>query len=274
MQDLKITLIQSDIHWEDIEANLSMFEEKIWQINGSTDVIVLPEMFTTGFSMSASRLAEHMNMKTFKWMKQMADQTGALILGSFICTVHGRYYNRLLWMEPGGVFKTYDKRHLFRMDNEHKTFTPGESLLIGTWRGWKICPLVCYDLRFPVWTRNKWDQNTHKLGYDVAIYIANWPTTRIDAWNTLLRARAIENLSYVVGVNRVGQDENGIEYNGNSAIISPKGEPIITIDGSESIRTLELNAHALQAFRDRFPAFMDADDFTIEFEEYEKESEN
>jgi omega-amidase len=274
MQDLKITLIQSDIHWEDIEANLSMFEEKIWQINGSTDVIVLPEMFTTGFSMSASRLAEHMNMKTFKWMKQMADQTGALILGSFICTVHGRYYNRLLWMEPGGVFKTYDKRHLFRMDNEHKTFTPGESLLIGTWKGWRICPLVCYDLRFPVWSRNKWDHNTHKLAYDLAIYVANWPITRIDAWNTLLRARAIENLSYVVGVNRVGQDENGVEYNGNSAIISPKGEPIISIDGSESIRTLELNAHALQAFRDRFPAFMDADDFTIEFEEYEEESED
>ncbi|RAW02999.1 amidohydrolase [Pseudochryseolinea flava] len=274
MQDLKITLIQSDLHWEDIEANLSMFEEKIWQINGSTDVIVLPEMFTTGFSMNASRLAEHMNMKTFKWMKQMADQTGALILGSFICTVHGRFYNRLLWMEPGGVFKTYDKRHLFRMDNEHKTFTPGESLLIGTWKGWRICPLICYDLRFPVWSRNKWDHNTHKLAYDLAIYVANWPMTRIDAWNTLLKARAIENISYVVGVNRVGQDENGVEYNGNSAIISPKGDSIVTIDGSESIRTLELNANALHAFRDRFPAYMDADDFTIEFEEYEEESDD
>jgi omega-amidase len=274
MQDLRITLIQSDLHWEDVEANLSMFEEKIWQINGSTDVIVLPEMFTTGFSMNASRLAEHMNMKTFKWMKQMADQTGALILGSFICTVHGRYYNRLLWMEPGGVFKTYDKRHLFRMDNEHKTFTPGESLLIGTWKGWRICPLICYDLRFPVWSRNKWDHNANKLSYDLAIYVANWPMTRIDAWNTLLRARAIENLSYVVGVNRVGQDENGVEYNGNSAIISPKGDSIITIDGSESIRTLELNANALHAFRDRFPAYVDGDDFTIEFEEYEGESED
>jgi predicted amidohydrolase len=132
-----------------------------------------------------------MNMKTFKWMKQMADQTGALILGSYIVKVHDRYYNRLLWMEPGGNYKTYDKRHLFRMSNEHKTYSAGESLLIATWKGWRICPLVCYDLRFPVWSRNKWDAATEKLSYDVAIYVANWPTARIDAWDTLLRARAI-----------------------------------------------------------------------------------
>jgi omega-amidase len=265
MQDLKITLIQSDLHWEDVEANLSMFEEKIWQINGSTDVIVLPEMFTTGFTM-----AEHMNMRTFKWMKQMADQTGALILGSFICTVHERYYNRLLWMEPGGNFKTYDKRHLFRMENEHKTYSPGESMLIASWKGWKICPLICYDLRFPVWSRNKWDALSKRLSYDVAIYVANWPMIRSEAWNTLLKARAIENMSYVVGVNRLGQDGNGVEYNGGSAIISPKGDTIFTNEGVETIRTLELNAHSLQAFRDRFPAYFDADDFTLEFEEYEE----
>ncbi len=175
-------------------------------------------------------------------------------------------------MEPGGNFKTYDKRHLFRMDNEHKTYSAGESLLIGTWKGWKICPLICYDLRFPVWSRNRMDRNTHKLSYDVAIYVANWPITRIEVWNTLLKARAIENLSYVVGVNRTGQDPNGTEYNGSSAIISPKGENIFSIEGVETIRTLELNAHALQAFRDRFPTYLDADDFTIENEEYEEES--
>lgn len=271
MQDLKITLIQSDLHWEEIEANLAMFEEKIWQIGANTtDVIVLPEMFTTGFTMNAPRLAEHMNMRTFKWMKQMADQTGALILGSYIVRVHDRYYNRLLWMEPGGVYRTYDKRHLFRMDNEHKTYAAGESLLIGTWKGWRICPLVCYDLRFPVWSRNKWDHAAKKLSYDVMIYVANWPTIRIDAWNTLLRARAIENLSYVVGVNRVGQDGSGVEYNGNSAVISPKGDPIFTNEGMETTRTLELNANSLHAFRDRFPAYLDADDFVIEFEEYEE----
>jgi omega-amidase len=270
MQDLKISLIQSDLHWEDVEANLAMFEEKIWQIGNSTDVIILPEMFTTGFTMAASKHAEHMNMRTFKWMKQMADQTGALILGSYIVTVHERYYNRLLWMEPGGNFKTYDKRHLFRMSNEHKTYSPGESLLISTWKGWRICPMVCYDLRFPVWSRNKWDINTKKLSYDVMVYVANWPTTRIDQWDTLLKARAIENLSYVAGVNRIGQDENGVEYNGHSSIISPKGELIYTNEGMETTRTLELSANSLQAFRDRFPAFMDADEFTIEFEQYEE----
>jgi len=266
MQDLKITLIQSDLHWEDIEANLAMFEEKVWQIGSTTDVIVLPEMFTTGFTMAAPKLAEHMNMRTFKWMKQMADQTGALMLGSFIATVHERYYNRLLWMEPGGQFKTYDKRHLFRMANEHKVFAPGESLLIGTWKGWRICPLICYDLRFPVWSRNRWDAHARKLSYDVAVYVANWPTTRIDAWNTLLKARAIENLSYVVGVNRVGLDGNGVEHNGNSSVISPKGEYIYTNEGTESMRTVELSSNSLEAFRDRFPAFQDADDFEIEFE--------
>lgn len=270
MQDLKITIIQSDLHWEDIEANLAMFEEKVWQIGNTTDVIVLPEMFTTGFTMAAPKLAEHMNMRTFKWMKQMADQTGALMLGSYIVKVHDRHFNRLLWMEPGGNFKTYDKRHLFRMANEHKTFAPGESLLVSSWKGWRICPLICYDLRFPVWSRNRWDPHARKLSYDVLVYVANWPTTRIDAWNTLLKARAIENLSYVVGVNRIGQDGNGIEYNGNSAIISPKGEHIYNDEGSESMKTVELSSNSLEAFRDRFPAYQDADEFEIEFEQFEE----
>jgi omega-amidase len=269
MQDLKITLIQSDTHWEDISANLSMFEEKIWRISGATDVIVLPEMFTTGFTMAANRHAELMNMRTFKWMRQMADQTGALILGSYIVNVHDRFYNRLLWMEPGGHFKTYDKRHLFRMENEHKTYSPGESLLIGTWKGWRICPLICYDLRFPVWSRNRYDATARKLSYDVAIYVANWPITRIDAWDTLLRARAIENVSYVVGVNRIGLDGQGVEYNGHSSVISPKGGVVYTNEGTEAIHTVELSANALEAFRDRFPSYLDADDFTLEFEEYE-----
>ncbi len=270
MQDLKITLIQSDIHWEDTEANLAMFEEKIWQIGNTTDVIVLPEMFTTGFTMNAHKLAEHMNMRTFKWMKQMADQTGALMLGSYIVTVHERYYNRLLWMEPGGHYKTYDKRHLFRMASENKVYSPGESLLVGTWKGWRICPLVCYDLRFPVWSRNRWDAHSHKLNYDLLVYVANWPTTRIGAWDTLLKARAIENLSYVVGVNRIGLDGNGIEYNGNSVIISPKGEHIYINEGTESMKTVELSSNSLEAFRDRFPAYQDADDFEIEFEQFEE----
>ncbi len=270
MQDLKVTIIQSDLHWEDIGANLAMFEEKIWQIGEQTDVIVLPEMFTTGFSMNASKLAEHMNMRTFKWMKQMADQTGALILGSFIASVHDRFYNRLLWMEPGGNFKTYDKRHLFRMAEEHKTYSQGESLLIGHWKGWRICPLICYDLRFPVWSRNCWNTSLKKASYDLLLYVANWPMVRSSAWETLLKARAIENLSYTVGVNRVGLDGKGIEYNGHSVFIGPKGDSFFSVEGVEAIKTLTLNAHALQSYRDKFPALLDADDFTIEAEFFEE----
>jgi predicted amidohydrolase len=270
MQDLKITLIQSDIYWEEVDANLSAFEEKIWQIGETTYVIVLPEMFTTGFTMNSSRLAEHMNMRTFKWMRQMADQTGALILGSFITTVHERFYNRLLWMEPGGNYKTYDKRHLFRMAAEHKTFSSGESLLIASWKGWRICPLICYDLRFPVWSRNTYDASSRRLNYDLLLYVADWPTARIEAWSALLKARAIENLSYVAGVNRVGVDGNSVEYNGSSSIISPKGEVIFSSEGMETIKTMELNANSLQAFRDKFPAYFDADEFSIENEEFEE----
>lgn len=270
MQDLRITLIQSDIYWEEIDANLSAFEEKIWQIGQNTDVIVLPEMFTTGFTMNAPKLAEHMNMRTFKWMRQMADQTGALVLGSFIANVHDRYFNRMLWMEPGGNYKTYDKRHLFRMAGEHKTFSSGESLLVSTWKGWRICPLICYDLRFPVWSRNKYDAALKRLNYDLLIYVASWPTARIEAWSSLLKARAIENLSYVVGVNRVGVDGNSVEYNGNSSIIGPKGEMIFSSEGVEAIKTLQLNANSLQAFRDKFPAYIDADEFSIENEEFEE----
>ncbi len=271
MRDLKITLLQSDLYWEEIEANLSAFEEKIWQIGQDTDVIVLPEMFTTGFTMNAQNLGEHMNMRTFKWMRQMADQTGALILGSFVAKVHDKFFNRLLWMEPGGNYKTYDKRHLFRMANEHKTYSSGESLLVGEWKGWRICPLICYDLRFPVWSRNTYDAVSKRLNYDLLIYVANWPTARVEAWSALLKARAIENLSYVVGVNRVGVDGNSIEYNGSSAIIGPKGEVIFSSEGVEAIKTLELNAHSLQAFRDKFPAYYDADEFSIDNEEFSEE---
>lgn len=263
MQDLRITLIQSDLHWEEVGANLAMFEEKIARIGEPTDVIVLPEMFTTGFTMNAAAHAEMMNMRTFRWMKQMAQQTGALIVGSFICSVHERHYNRLLWMEPDGSFKTYDKRHLFRMANEHHTYTAGESLLIGQWRGWRICPLVCYDLRFPVWSRNTWNPVEKKVAYDLMIYVANWPNVRIHAWESLLRARAIENLSYVAGVNRIGVDGNRIEYNGMSTVINPKGENIYSVEGIEDIRTTTLSYHSLQSFRDKFPAYLDADEFSL-----------
>ena len=273
MKDLKVTLIQADLHWEEIDANLAMFEERIWQLQDAADVIVLPEMFTTGFTMNAPAFAEMMNMKTTRWMRQMADQTQALMLGSFITQVHGRFYNRLLWVEPGGTVRTYDKRHLFRMAEEHQVYAPGESLLIGNWKGWNICPLICYDIRFPVWSRNRRNPLTRQLSYDLLIYVANWPRVRISAWETLLRARAIENLAYVAGVNRIGMDGNRVEYNGMSSVINPRGEVIASLEEVAGSPSVTLSAQALQSYRERFPAFLDADDFSIEIDRPEHDDE-
>lgn len=263
MKNLKVTLIQSALHWESPVANRAMFEEKIWKIGHSTDVIVLPEMFTTGFSMNATRLAESMKFLTFKWMEQMASQTRALMLGSYIVNENGKFFNRLLWMEPGGKFKTYDKRHLFRMAHEHDVYSPGNQRLTSVWKGWNICPLVCYDLRFPVWSRNKWNPEQNRMEYDALIYVANWPQARVKAWSTLLKARAIENLSYAIGVNRVGPDNNGIDYCGYSTVVDPKGVPVWLAGEEESIHTVTLDRDLLEDYRKKFPAYLDADDFGL-----------
>ncbi len=263
MENLRVTVIQSSLHWESPVANLAMFEEKIWKIGQPTDVIMLPEMFTTGFTMNAVSLAEPMNLQTFKWMKQMADQTGALILGSLIVKEEGRYLNRLLWMEPDGSFKTYDKRHLFRMAKENEVYSGGSKRLTAAWKGWNICPLVCYDLRFPVWSRNRWSGSSKSLDYDLLVYVANWPQPRISAWDALLKARAIENLSYVVAVNRVGTDPKGTLYNGHSAVIDSKGVTTWFADDREVIETTTLDAQTLKEHRDRFPAYLDADEFNV-----------
>ncbi len=256
MQNLKLALIQSDIYWHEVGANLAMFEEKIWQIHEPVDIIVLPEMFQTGFTMEHEHLAEPMNFTTFKWMKQMAAQKQAVVCGSFIVKESGKVYNRLLWMQPNGEYFSYDKRHLFRMADEHNHFNMGEQKLIVEWKGWKICPLVCYDLRFPVWSRNV------DLEYDLLLYVANWPAARVNAWDTLLEARAIENVSYSIGLNRVGKDGVGIEYNGHSAAYSPKGEQLAFSEKGEVI-IVELSAESLLGFREKFPAQMDADQFEI-----------
>ncbi len=263
MKNLQVTLLQTSLFWENPPANLYMLEEKIWRIGQSTDVIVLPEMFTTGFTMNAAKLAEPMYLHTFKWMKQMANQTGALLLGSYIVKEEGKYFNRLLWMEPGGNFQTYDKRHLFRMAAEHQTYTAGSSMLVGEWKGWRICPLVCYDLRFPVWSRNRWNNSAKRMEYDLLVYVANWPSARVEAWDVLLRARAIENLCYSAGVNRVGTDGNGIAYNGHSAVYSPKGEALFFEPDTETIATITLDAEALRNYHEKFPAYLDADDFDV-----------
>ena len=256
MENLKLALLQSDIHWHEIGANLAMFEEKIWQIEDQVDVILLPEMFQTGFTMEHEGLAEPMNFTTFKWMKQMAAQKNAAVCGSYIVKEDGKVFNRLLWMQPDGQYYAYDKRHLFRMANEHEHFNIGSKKLIVECKGWKICPMVCYDLRFPVWSRNV------NLQYDALLYVANWPAVRINAWDTLLEARAIENVSYTVGLNRVGKDGAGIDYNGHSAVYSAKGEQLVFSEREEIIY-VELSAEQLQSFREKFPAQLDADDFEI-----------
>lgn len=262
MQDLAITIVQSTLYWQDAEANLAMFEEKIWQVKEHTDIIVLPEMFNTGFTMATKACAEHSNGRTFRWMKQMAAQTGAVVIGSFIVNDQGAFYNRLFWVEPDGTFAYYDKRHLFRMAEEHHHFNAGNTMLIRKWKGWNICPMICYDLRFPVWSRNYLIEG--RPAYDMLIYIANWPDSRISAWENLLKARAIENLSYVVGVNRVGKDGNQILYSGSSAFIGPKGEVLWEQKEKEAIKTITLEASSLISFREKFPALLDADRFKIQ----------
>jgi predicted amidohydrolase len=213
--------------------------------------------------MNAAPVAEMMQLHTTKWMRQMADQTGALILGSVIIRENDKFFNRLIWMEPGGGLKTYDKRHLFRMAKENTVFTGGGQRLVGTWKGWRICPLVCYDLRFPVWSRNRYDAGLRAMEYDLLVYVANWPQARVSAWDALLEARAIENLSFVAGVNRVGPDGLGIAYSGHSAVIDPRGTAVWFGDEVETQHTVTLDAQMLREHRERFPAYLDADDFRL-----------
>lgn len=240
-----------------------MFEEKIWQLEKPADVIVLPEMFSTGFTRNAATQAEVMGLTTFRWMKQMAEQTGALVLGSFIISEKSKYYNRLLWMEPSGNYKAYDKRHLFRMAKEDKIFAGGTERLVSIWKGWKLFPIVCYDLRFPVWCRNHFDPVDAAFEYDALVVVANWPQPRIEAWETLLKARAIENLSYAVGVNRVGDDGEGVHYPGGSMAAGPKGEILDSLRDEQKSIVLTLDPVYLQDFRKKFPAQLDADRFEI-----------
>ena len=256
-QNLKITLIQTNLYWEEPTANLAMLEEKIFGISEATDLIILPEMFNSGFTMNAAKIAEPMNLTTTRWMKQMAAQTGAVITGSFIVKEGEDFYNRLLWVEPNGEIDFYDKRHLFRMAKENDVFSEGNKKLIKNIKGWKVCPLICYDLRFPVWSRN-----VH-LEYDLLIYVANWPKVRMYPWDSLLVARAIENQSYVVGVNRVGEDGNGFPYSGNSTIIDFAGKVLVREVDNEVILHYTLEKTLLDEFRQRFPAYLDADGFIL-----------
>lgn len=262
MEDLRITLIQSAIHWHKVEANLAAFEEKIWNAEAS-DIILLPEMFNTGFSVEARSFAERMNGKTFKWMKQMAAQSGAVIIGSFMVREGMDYYNRLIHMYPSGEYGYYDKRHLFRMTGEDGISSPGTSITVKKVNGWNVNALICYDLRFPVWSRNRYFSESKTFLYDVLIYVANWPAVRIDAWDILLKARAVENMCYVVGLNRVGTDGSGVDYNGHSNIIGPKGNAFENVREDEFIKQYVVSADELLTFREKFPAYEDFESFEL-----------
>jgi len=253
MKDLSITTIQSDLHWEDKEQNLKMFEKQIESVQENTDLIILPEMFNTGFSMQAEALAENMKGETVNWMKRMASEKNAAITGSLIIEDNGKYYNRLIWAEPNAEVKYYNKRHLFGLGDEHNHYTAGDAKLIVDYLGWKINLNICYDLRFPVWIRN--DKNNP---YDVLIFVANWPEKRIEHWDALLRARAIENQCYVIGVNRVGNDGNNIPHTGNTSVIHPFGTVLYTSSDIEQ-NTILLSKHDLILNRRQFPFLRDAD---------------
>ena len=262
-KNLSVTIIQSNLYWEDIEANLEMFAKKINNIKSKTDLIILPEMFTTGFSMKNKSLAEKMNGKSVSWMKELALKKKCVLTGSLIIEEKNKYYNRLVWMQPNGRFFTYDKRHLFSYGNEQNHYTAGKQKLIVELNGWKICPLVCYDLRFPVWARNK-NLRSKSPEYDLLLFVANWPERRNHPWKTLLMARAMENQSYVIGVNRVGDDGNKIYHSGDSAVINYVGEVISkTKPHKENIETVLLSKEALDEWRKNFPALADADTFSV-----------
>lgn len=260
MSSLTFTLIQSNLHWENKAANLKMWQQKILSVKDKTEIIVLPEMFSTGFSMKPETLAEEMNGATLEWMKQLAGERKVILTGSLIIKEKDNFYNRLIWMLPNGEYGTYDKRHLFAYGDEHNHYSPGNKRLIASVKGWKINLQVCYDLRFPVWVRQQINETPE---YDVIVYVANWPERRITAWKTLLQARAIENQCYVIGVNRVGHDGNHIYHSGDSMVIDPLGELLYHKKDEEDIFTITIQKDKLEEVRNRFPFWRDADDFNI-----------
>lgn len=254
---LKIALIQADLRWQNAKQNRIQFSQKINEIKEHVDLIVLPEMFTTGFTMNPIEVAETMQGETVKWMQTIASEKNSAIAGSVVIFENKKYYNRFLFVHPSGAINQYDKRHLFTLAGEHEVYTSGNNKMIIDYKGWKICPLICYDLRFPVWSRNI-------EGYDLLIYVANWPTPRISAWDALLKARAIENMSYTIGVNRVGVDANNMEYTGHSKIINPSGDILAEISqNTEAIITVNLTKNLLNLTRQKLQFLNDRDSFEM-----------
>lgn len=256
MKNLRISIVQTFLYWENIPENLNALSAKLAKLKGETDLIILPEMFTTGFSMNAEELAESMNGDTMKWLKEQSAALSAAITGSFIIKEEGKFYNRLIFMQPNGQYEYYDKRHLFTLAKEDKIYQAGHQRLTFDWIGWKICPLVCYDLRFPVWSRNNED-------YDLLIYVANWPETRKLHWSALLKARAIENQAFTIGVNRVGEDGNGYQYSGESTLIDYSGVVIYCVSKTEDIFTTQLSKEEQSTYRNKLNFLPDRDSYQI-----------
>lgn len=265
MSDLRTTLVQCDLRWEDPDANCEMLEELLGELGSAeTDLIVLPEMFATGFTMNSREMAEPMaQSRTVAWLRQQAESRGCVVTGSVAIEDNGSCYNRLIWARPDGSITHYDKRHLFRMAGEHERYGAGDERVIVELKGFRLLLSVCYDLRFPVWMRQHPGQEEH-FEYDVMLCIANWPAPRRQPWRTLLAARAIENLAYVIGVNRVGEDAKGLAYAGDSMLLDFKGEPIVDRPRDQAfLHTVTLERQPLEDFRDKFPAWRDADDFEV-----------
>lgn len=262
MPSLTVTLIQTDLQWENKEANLALLEKKIQALQPPQQVVVLPEMFSTGFSMRPEALAEPMTGPTVQWMKRMAATKKIIVTGSVIVEEEGRYFNRLIWMLPNGQCGHYDKKHLFAFAEEDKHYTAGTERFIASVNGWKVALMVCYDLRFPVWARQQ-NEPGEDFEYDLLMYVANWPQRRSHAWKSLLVARAIENQSYVVGVNRVGHDGNQINHSGDSMLIDPLGEVLFHKENEEAVFTTTLQKEQLQQVRDKFPFWRDKDRFVV-----------
>ncbi len=255
----RLSIVQQALVWHDAAANRAQFAAVLAPLKGATDLVVLPEMFTTGFTMKPETYAESADGATRAWLLEQARLLDAAVGGSVAVIDDGRYYNRFMLALPDGLTYWYDKRHLFRMGGEHRHYSAGDHALIVEWRGIRLCPLVCYDLRFPVWSRRR-----PELEYDLVIYAANWPAARRFAWSTLLRARAIENQAFVAGVNRVGDDGNGVAHLGDSVVLDFTGQPLVELNDTAQVVTLPLDLDALRAWRDKFPAQLDADAFILE----------
>ena len=262
MNDLRVSLVQASTIWHDAAANRTLYGDRVRELAGSTDLIVLPETFTSGFSNEAIGSAETMRDESVAWISTLAREVGAVVTGSMVIRDGERVFNRLLWARPDGSVAHYDKRHLFRMAGEHHRYADGSEKLFVDVLGWRVCPLVCYDLRFPVWSRNRL-QEDGSLYFDVLLYVANWPERRAHHWKSLLVGRAIENQAYVIGVNRVGTDGNGITYTGDSVVLDPLGMTLVASSGQVNLLTATLDYEALKSYREKFPAWADADNFDI-----------